>query len=59
MQEGGAAHHGEHGISLAPGATERITWRFTQAGELEAGCHLPGHYDAGMYVTIRVAPTES
>jgi uncharacterized cupredoxin-like copper-binding protein len=35
-------------ITLAPG--EQVVLRFspTKKGTFEMGCHLPGHYEAGM-----------
>jgi uncharacterized cupredoxin-like copper-binding protein len=39
--EPGAAH-------VKPGATGEIVWRFTQAGEFQFACLLPGHFEAGM-----------
>jgi uncharacterized cupredoxin-like copper-binding protein len=39
--EPGAAH-------VKPGATGEIVWRFTQPGEFQFACLLPGHFEAGM-----------
>ena len=39
---------------VAPGKTQRITWRFTEPGDFLAGCLVAGHWDAGMRATIRV-----
>ncbi len=39
---------------VPPGRTQRLTWRFTEAGEFLAGCLVAGHWDAGMRATIRV-----
>lgn len=41
-------------ISVEPGATASLTYTFESAGELLAGCHEPGHYDAGMVAPISV-----
>jgi uncharacterized cupredoxin-like copper-binding protein len=30
-------------LSLQPGQTKTLTWRFTRAGELQFACDLPGH----------------
>jgi hypothetical protein len=32
-----------------------FTWHFTEPGQTRFGCHLPGHYAAGMYGTITVS----
>ncbi|HVF53933.1 MAG TPA: plastocyanin/azurin family copper-binding protein [Actinomycetota bacterium] len=42
-------------VELAPGETKRLTWSFTQPGEMLFGCHEPGHYDGGMVGTIEIA----
>jgi uncharacterized cupredoxin-like copper-binding protein len=31
-----------------------MTWRFTEAGTTEFGCHEPGHFAAGMVGDISV-----
>jgi uncharacterized cupredoxin-like copper-binding protein len=41
-------------ITLQPGETKTLEYTFEEAGELLAGCHEPGHYDAGMVATITV-----
>jgi uncharacterized cupredoxin-like copper-binding protein len=43
-------------IGVDPGVTKELTWTFTQPGEMLAGCHVPGHYPAGMKGVITVAP---
>jgi uncharacterized cupredoxin-like copper-binding protein len=37
-----------------PGATGRLVWQFTRAGEFYYGCLVPGHFEAGMIGTIVV-----
>lgn len=58
---GGAEGHGgmdmgddSNAISVAPGATQEITWTFTEAGKVLYGCHEPGHYEGGMVGAIEV-----
>ena len=50
--------HMEHGdpnaLTLEPGETVELTWRFTAPGLIEAGCHVPGHYAAGMRAAVEV-----
>lgn len=50
MQE--SMGHGEHKMAnaalLEPGKTGEIIWKFPKHAELEFGCTVPGHYDAGM-----------
>jgi uncharacterized cupredoxin-like copper-binding protein len=43
-----------YAISLAPGETSSIAWTFTSDGEIEYGCHVPGHYEGGMVGTVLV-----
>ncbi|MGZ8623699.1 MAG: cupredoxin domain-containing protein [Actinomycetota bacterium] len=56
------AQGGEHvmpdspyAVSLEPGETKTITWRFTDAGATEFACHIPGHYAGGMLGSIVVS----
>lgn len=50
----GMLHVGES--QLTPGASVTIEHTFTEPGEYEFGCYLPGHYAAGMYTKISVVP---
>jgi Cu+-exporting ATPase len=43
-------------ISLAPGETRTLVYTFDQPGTLYYGCHVPGHYQAGMQGTITITP---
>ena len=43
-------------VALAGGESGELTWTFTQAGSLLFGCHVPGHYEAGMVGTLEVSP---
>lgn len=47
-------HHHANAASLPPGATRELVWRFSKSGQFEIGCHLPGHYQAGMVAKITV-----
>lgn len=51
---GGMDHEPDAGVSLDPGQAESFEFTFTEAGDLLAGCHEPGHYDGGMVATITV-----
>ena len=56
MAEGGGMGHDEpDGVAVEPGATETLEYTFEQAGEILAGCHEAGHYEAGMVTTMTVA----
>lgn len=59
MAEGGGHHDGGHHgdlsmISLESGESGSFVHEFTEAGELWMGCHVPGHWDAGMSTRITV-----
>jgi uncharacterized cupredoxin-like copper-binding protein len=41
-------------ISLEPGQTRELTWRFPESGTVLYACHEPGHYQAGMQGAIAV-----
>jgi len=42
-------------VTVAPGKTGEVIWRFTTAGKVDFACLQPGHYDAGMKGAINVA----
>lgn len=48
-----------NGVSVAPGKSATLTWTFTQPGDLEYGCHVPGHFAAGMVGQLVVKPRKS
>ena len=60
MKAGGGHHDdgGHHGdlsmLSLESGESGSFVHEFTEAGELWMGCHVPGHWDAGMRTRITV-----
>ncbi|HZQ78125.1 MAG TPA: plastocyanin/azurin family copper-binding protein [Acidimicrobiia bacterium] len=41
-------------ITVAPGKTGELTHTFTKGQSVLIGCHQPGHYAAGMKVTVDV-----
>jgi uncharacterized cupredoxin-like copper-binding protein len=50
----GMAHDMPNSITLQPGETKQLTWRFGDAATLEFACHQPDHYEAGMRGQIAV-----
>ncbi|HWV57252.1 MAG TPA: cupredoxin domain-containing protein [Longimicrobiales bacterium] len=42
---------------LPPGATLVFEYTFPEAGEYDFACFMPGHYEAGMVMPIRVIGT--
>jgi uncharacterized cupredoxin-like copper-binding protein len=52
---GGMTHDEPEGVGLKPGETKELTFTFPEAGMTLAGCHVTGHYGAGMKAQITVA----
>ena len=46
-------------VTVAPGKTGEVVWRFTKAGKIDFACLQPGHYDAGMKGAVTVAAGKS
>ncbi|MDH4335449.1 MAG: plastocyanin/azurin family copper-binding protein [Chloroflexota bacterium] len=46
---------GVTGIYVAARGTGQFTYRFDAVGEVVIGCHLVGHFEAGMVGVVRVA----
>lgn len=47
-------HDDPNAVRLAPGEKGQVIWTFTNAGEFEFGCLIPGHMDAGMHGPLTV-----
>ena len=47
-------HHGSNAISLKPGESGDIIWKFSQSGQFQFACLIPGHYEAGMHGVLTV-----
>jgi Cu+-exporting ATPase len=43
-----------YAVKVAPGETATLVYRFAKPGTLLIGCHVPGHYAAGMTGTITI-----
>lgn len=54
MASGGMSHDDPEGIAVAPGETKELSYTFTKAGMILAGCHVAGHYAAGMMTQLTV-----
>ena len=55
-QMGGMGHDEPNGVAVEPGDTETLEYTFTEEGQILAGCHEPGHYEAGMVTALTVTP---
>ena len=55
-------HDDPNMVTVAPGKTGEVIWKFTKAGKTDFACLQPGHYDAGMKGAVAVvagkAPTK-
>lgn len=54
LEMGGMGHDEPEGIAVDPGETKELTYTFDAAGQTVAGCHVTGHYGAGMKAMITV-----
>lgn len=55
--EGGEGHgmaDEPNEVEVEPGETVELVWTFDELGELLMGCHVVGHYEAGMVGTVEV-----
>ena len=50
----GMEHADANQVTLAPGASGEIVWRFSKAGTVEFACLQPGHWEAGMKGEVSV-----
>jgi uncharacterized cupredoxin-like copper-binding protein len=44
-------------VTLEPGESAEVIVTFREAGNIVIGCHVPGHWEAGMRGTIAVLPS--
>jgi len=51
---GGPPEDAAHGVYVAAHGTAQFTYRFEEAGDTLMGCHLVGHWEAGMVGVVRV-----
>ena len=49
-------HSDPNMVSLAPGGTGELIWKFSKIGHVDFACLQPGHYDAGMKGSVTVSP---
>ena len=46
-------------LTLAPGKTGELVWKFSRAGVVNFACLQPGHFEAGMKGQVRVSPSKA
>jgi len=51
---GGMQHDEPDAIFVKPGETKELTFTFAKPGEILAGCHVTGHFAAGMKAAVTV-----
>ena len=56
MSMTGMVHDDPNSVLVEPGKTAELTWTFSGTRDLEFACNVPGHYQAGMVGTLKVAP---
>lgn len=49
-------HDDPNAVSIEPGQTGELVWRFTKTGDFDFACLVPGHFEAGMRGKIVVRP---
>jgi uncharacterized cupredoxin-like copper-binding protein len=42
-------HDDPNSVLLEPGQSKEVVWKFSDKGNIEFACNVPGHYQAGMY----------
>ena len=47
-------HDDPNAIRLMPGETGEIVWTFSNDGDFEFACLIPGHYESGMFGPVAV-----
>ena len=47
-------HDEPNAVSVEPGQTRTLLWKFTTPGTVYFGCLQPGHYEAGMHGKVVV-----
>lgn len=53
-EQPGMAHKDANALTLEPGKAGELIWKFTNAGQFEFACLVPGHYESGMKGTALV-----
>lgn len=46
-------------VSLPPGHSGEVIWKFTRAGPVDFACLQPGHFEAGMKGEVQVAKSKA
>ncbi len=49
-------HDDPNSLRLQPGETGQMVWKFTNDGQFEFACLIPGHYELGMRGDVTIKP---
>ena len=52
-------HEDPNTVSLEPGASATITWRFKGQDTVVFSCNIPGHFEAGMHHDLAIIGSHS
>ena len=52
-------HDDPNMVTVAPGKTGEVIWKFSKAGKIDFACLQPGHYDAGMKGAVAVVASQA
>lgn len=52
-------HDDPNMVTVAPGKTGEVIWKFTKAAKIDFACLQPGHYDAGMKGAVAVVASKA
>ena len=59
MQNHHDMHHTDgNTVTVAPGETETLIWKFGNLASVIAACNIPGHFEAGMNYTLELQVPE-
>jgi len=50
------SHIDRNAISIGPGQTKNLIWKFSHPGKFEIDCNVAGHFEAGMSGVVDVGP---
>ncbi|HEB29203.1 MAG TPA: copper-binding protein [Porticoccus sp.] len=48
-------HEDGNTVTIKPGETKELTWKFKSGSDVFFACNIPGHFEAGMFVKTRVS----
>ena len=49
------SHDEPNSVSIEPGKSAEIVWKFDTEAKLEFACNIPGHYDSGMAGPVNIS----